>query len=88
MPLYVSNLGPHVTESILHEAFSAIGPLLMVRVCRDFDTIKPLGYAYVTYHSDEHGMPTFLQTNRTNNSGNCENGALHCSVLLALFSRN
>lgn len=47
--IFITDLHPNVTESTLYQKFSSIGPLLSLRVCREADSNRSLGYAYVNF---------------------------------------
>ena len=57
--IHVGNLAPDVNEAVLFEKFSATGPVVSIRVCRDVATRRSLGYAYVIFQQSADGMNIF-----------------------------
>lgn len=49
--LYVGDLHPLVSESLLYATFSTVGHVLSARVCRDVALHTSLGYGYVNYEN-------------------------------------
>ncbi|KAM0930807.1 hypothetical protein ACQ4PT_000719 [Festuca glaucescens] len=54
--LYVGDLPENAKEDHLFDAFSTVGAVTSVRVCRDNATSSSLRYGYVNYFSQADGM--------------------------------
>ncbi|GAA5974978.1 hypothetical protein JCM11641_006787 [Rhodosporidiobolus odoratus] len=67
--LYVGELDATVTEAMLYEIFSMIGPVASIRVCRDAVTRRSLGYAYVNYLNSADGERALEQLNYSHIKG-------------------
>ncbi|KAM9970750.1 hypothetical protein ACTFIR_002614 [Dictyostelium discoideum] len=65
--LYVGDLAADVNEIILNELFSKVGrnAIASIHVCRDSNTLRSLGYAYVNFfnnHDAERALDTLNYT--------------------------
>ena len=47
--------GESVTEQILYEVFSRAGTIQSVRLCRESNSRKSLGYGYINYQTPQDG---------------------------------
>lgn len=54
--LYVGDLDESITDDDLVDAFSGIGNVVSVRVCRDQVSCRSLGYGYVNFLSTQDGI--------------------------------
>ncbi|KAK8608412.1 hypothetical protein V6N13_023836 [Hibiscus sabdariffa] len=67
--LYVGDLDPDVTEDDLFDKFSAVAPVVSLRLCRCLRTGKSLCYAYVNFYSNHHASTAFGRLNHTDLKG-------------------
>ncbi|KFK40021.1 hypothetical protein AALP_AA3G319900 [Arabis alpina] len=61
--LYVGDLDATVTDSQLFDAFSQMGQVVSVRVCRDLTTRRSLGYGYVNFSSAQDAARAIQELN-------------------------
>ena len=56
--LYVGNLHPYVTESLLHDTFSATGPITEVKIIKDKAAGMSVGFGFVKYLDHRYSVYT------------------------------
>ncbi|XP_033130561.1 polyadenylate-binding protein 2 isoform X3 [Brassica rapa] len=61
--LYVGDLHANVTDAQLFEAFSQMGQVVTVRVCRDLATWRSLGYGYVNFATPQDAARAIQEMN-------------------------
>eukprot|EP01129_Flabellula_baltica_P009638 TRINITY_DN3964_c0_g1_i1.p1 TRINITY_DN3964_c0_g1~~TRINITY_DN3964_c0_g1_i1.p1 ORF type:complete len:656 (-),score=156.55 TRINITY_DN3964_c0_g1_i1:20-1987(-) len=59
--LYIGNLSPKVTDSLLFEIFNAIGPVETCKVIKDKITDESLGYGFIDYYDHETALNALNQ---------------------------
>ncbi|XP_063934784.1 polyadenylate-binding protein 4-like isoform X1 [Zophobas morio] len=69
MSLYVGDLHPSVTEVMLFELFNNVSNVCSLRICRDIETRRSLGYAYVNFFSTMDALRALETLNHTNVKG-------------------
>ncbi|KAF5185261.1 Polyadenylate-binding protein [Thalictrum thalictroides] len=67
--LYVGDLHPDANEGKLFEAFAGLENLVSVRVCRDSNTGRSLGYGYVNFISPQDAIRAIEKVNHTTVNG-------------------
>ncbi|GMH37279.1 hypothetical protein BSKO_05152 [Bryopsis sp. KO-2023] len=63
--LHVANLHTDVDEAQLIEVFKQAGPISSIRVCRDAQTLKSLGYAYINFRAPAGAATALGELNYT-----------------------
>ncbi|KAF2612580.1 hypothetical protein F2Q70_00010522 [Brassica cretica] len=61
--LYAGDLDASVTDSQLFDAFSQMGQVVSVRVCRDLATRRSLGYGYVNFTTPQDAARAIQELN-------------------------
>uniref|UniRef100_A0A672FLJ4 RRM domain-containing protein n=1 Tax=Salarias fasciatus TaxID=181472 RepID=A0A672FLJ4_SALFA len=61
--LYVGDLHPSTTEMMVYEAFSQVGPVISVRICRHRLTRRSLGYGFVNFQNRQDGDKAMKEMN-------------------------
>lgn len=55
MIYFLGNLDAEVTEVMLFNKFQTLGDIASIRICRDFNTRRSLGYAYINFQNEAGG---------------------------------
>jgi nucleolysin TIA-1/TIAR len=61
--LYIGNLDPRITEPLLFDIFSTIGPVESVKIIRDKTQTVSAGYGFVDYYDHAHAAAAIQQLN-------------------------
>lgn len=59
--LYVGDLHPAVTDSILFSIFTRVGKVLSARVCRDVSKRSSHGYGFVNFDNRQDGKISYYE---------------------------
>lgn len=63
--LYIGNLGPDCTEALLYQKFAPVGNLHNIRLCKDKETGRCLGYGFINYVSRSDAQKALSTLNYT-----------------------